>query len=173
MINIGVRHMKKTFIAIASLITLPLAAGSAHAAINADALITETSAISHMAVAYHHDDSKNDNYEHGKYDNEHHDARYEEARHDDRRHDDARHYDDRYDDRYDDEYDREYAEYKRNRKDDGTGGLILGGAVGAGAGALLGGTKGAIIGGLGGALLGREIDKSEDKPKRRKKRDDY
>lgn len=50
------------------------------------------------------------------------------------------------------------------RKDDGTTGLLIGGAVGALAGHEIAGrgdrTLGAILGAAGGALLGREIDRS-------------
>lgn len=91
---------------------------------------------------------------------------------------------DRY--RYDrnDRYDRDYGRYydqpvHRNtrvwrgddnryycRKDDGTTGLLIGGAVGALAGREIAGrgdrTLGAILGAAGGALLGREIDRRGD-----------
>lgn len=50
------------------------------------------------------------------------------------------------------------------RRDNGTTGLLIGGAAGALAGSEIAGrgdrTVGAIIGGIGGALLGRSIDRS-------------
>ncbi|RZV33868.1 MAG: glycine zipper 2TM domain-containing protein [Sphingomonadaceae bacterium] len=51
------------------------------------------------------------------------------------------------------------------RKDDGTTGLLIGGAVGALAGRELARdrTLGAILGGAAGALLGREIDRSNSR----------
>lgn len=92
---------------------------------------------------------------------------------------------DRYDrrDRYDryDRYDRRYGQrVNRNtrvwrgndgrtycRKDDGTTGLLIGGAVGGLLGHEIAGrgdrTLGAILGAAGGALLGREIDKGSSR----------
>lgn len=84
-------------------------------------------------------------------------------------------YDNRYNDRYD-RYDRRAVRgwngqsWRGNdgrtycRRDNGTTGLLIGGAVGALAGNEIAGrgdrTVGAIIGGIGGALLGRSIDRS-------------
>ena len=75
--------------------------------------------------------------------------------------------------RYDchrDRYDRDRRTWRGRdgryycRKDDGTTGLLIGGAVGALAGHEIAGrgdrTLGAILGAAGGALLGREIDRS-------------
>lgn len=83
--------------------------------------------------------------------------------------------DDRYNDRYNDRYDRRAVRgwngqsWRGNdgrtycRRDNGTTGLLIGGAVGALAGNEIAGrgdrTVGAIIGGIGGALLGRSIDR--------------
>ena len=88
---------------------------------------------------------------------------------------DAR-YNGRYNDRYDDRYDRRSVRgwngqsWRGNdgrtycRRDNGTTGLLIGGAAGALAGSEIAGrgdrTVGAIIGGIGGALLGRSIDRS-------------
>lgn len=51
------------------------------------------------------------------------------------------------------------------RRDDGTTGLLIGGAAGAVIGSQVAGrgdkTLGALLGGVGGALLGREIDRSD------------
>ena len=51
----------------------------------------------------------------------------------------------------------------RCRRDDGTAGLVIGGALGAIAGSEVAGrqnrTIGAIVGALGGGLLGRQIDR--------------
>jgi len=52
------------------------------------------------------------------------------------------------------------------RRDNGTTGLLIGGAAGAVIGSEVAGrggdrTLGALLGGLGGALLGREIDRSD------------
>lgn len=53
----------------------------------------------------------------------------------------------------------------RCKRDDGTTGLLIGGAAGAVIGSEVAGrgdkTLGAILGGLGGAFLGREIDRSD------------
>jgi hypothetical protein len=83
--------------------------------------------------------------------------------------------DGRYNDRYNDRYDRRAVRgwngqsWRGNdgrtycRRDNGTTGLLIGGAVGALAGNEIAGrgdrTVGAIIGGIGGALLGRTIDR--------------
>ncbi|MCG6120026.1 MAG: glycine zipper 2TM domain-containing protein [Blastomonas sp.] len=81
----------------------------------------------------------------------------------------------RYNDRYNDRYDRRAVRgwngqsWRGNdgrtycRRDNGSTGLLIGGAVGALAGNEIAGrgdrTVGAIIGGIGGALLGRSIDR--------------
>ncbi|GGB59496.1 glycine zipper 2TM domain-containing protein [Blastomonas aquatica] len=81
----------------------------------------------------------------------------------------------RFNDRFDDRYDRRAVRgwngqsWRGNdgrtycRRDNGTTGLLIGGAVGALAGNEIAGrgdrTVGAIIGGIGGALLGRTIDR--------------
>ncbi|WP_239804698.1 glycine zipper 2TM domain-containing protein [Croceicoccus hydrothermalis] len=93
------------------------------------------------------------------------------GRYDDRRYDDRR-----YDDRY-----RSYGEPVRRdtrvwrgddgrvycRKENGTTGLLIGGAVGGLIGNEIAGrgdrTLGAILGAAGGALLGREIDRSNSR----------
>ena len=49
------------------------------------------------------------------------------------------------------------------RRDDGVGGALIGGAIGAGVGALAGGVGGALIGGGVGALAGQAIDRAEDR----------
>lgn len=84
--------------------------------------------------------------------------------------------DNRWNDRYDDRYDRRAVRgwngqsWRGNdgryycRRDNGTTGLLIGGAAGALAGSEIAGrgdrTVGAIIGGIGGALLGRTIDRN-------------
>ncbi|WP_373486444.1 glycine zipper 2TM domain-containing protein [Blastomonas sp.] len=91
----------------------------------------------------------------------------------DRRYD--RRFDRRFNDRYDDRFDRRAVQgwngqaWRGNdgrfycRRDNGTTGLLIGGAAGALAGSEIAGrgdrTVGAIIGGIGGALLGRSIDR--------------
>jgi opacity protein-like surface antigen len=97
-------------------------------------------------------------------------------------------YDDRYDNRRDyrrgdyyreDRYERRYDRRQTRRtwrgndgryyceRDDGTTGLLIGGAAGAVIGSEVARrgdkTVGAILGGLGGALLGRAIDKSNSR----------
>lgn len=92
--------------------------------------------------------------------------------------DDRRYYNDRYD-RYDRRDDRRYRDQRvsRNtrvwrdngrtycRRNDGTTGLLIGGAAGAVLGAEVAGrqdrTLGAIIGAVGGGLLGRSLDRGE------------
>lgn len=82
---------------------------------------------------------------------------------------------DRYNSQYNDRYDRRAVRgwngqsWRGNdgrtycRRDNGTTGLLIGGAAGALAGSEIAGrgdrTVGAIIGGIGGALLGRTIDR--------------
>lgn len=73
-------------------------------------------------------------------------------------------------DRHRDRYDRDRRVWRGRdgryycRKDDGTTGLLIGGAVGGLIGHEIAGrgdrTLGAILGAAGGALLGREIDRS-------------
>lgn len=73
-------------------------------------------------------------------------------------------------DRHHDRYDRDRRVWRGRdgryycRKDDGTTGLLIGGAVGGLIGHEVAGrgdrTLGAILGAAGGALLGREIDRS-------------
>lgn len=85
-------------------------------------------------------------------------------------------WDDRYDRRLDRRFDRRQArgwngQYWRGndgryycRRDNGTTGLLIGGAAGALAGSEIAGrgdrTTGAVIGGIAGALLGRSIDRN-------------
>jgi len=100
-----------------------------------------------------------------------HRDRYEDYRYGSRYRDGYRR--DRYDDRYD-RYDRVHRDTRvwRGRdgryycqKDNGTTGLLIGGAVGG----LIGNevardrTLGAILGAAGGALLGREIDRGNSR----------
>ncbi|MEZ5708593.1 MAG: glycine zipper 2TM domain-containing protein [Blastomonas sp.] len=90
------------------------------------------------------------------------------------RHDRRGRYDrgDRYDQRYrGDRVSRNTRVWRGNdgryycKRDNGTTGLLIGGAIGAVIGNEVAGrgdkTLGAILGGLGGALLGREIDKDD------------
>lgn len=85
--------------------------------------------------------------------------------------------DGRWDDRYDRRFDRRQARgwngqsWRGNdgryycRRDNGTTGLLIGGAAGALAGSEIAGrgdrTAGAVIGGIAGALLGRSIDRND------------
>ena len=79
----------------------------------------------------------------------------------------------RYDRRYDQRVNRNTRVWRGNdgrtycRKDDGTTGLLIGGAVGGLLGHEIAGrgdrTLGAILGAAGGALLGREIDKGSSR----------
>lgn len=87
-------------------------------------------------------------------------------------------YNNQYNDRYNDRYDRRAVRgwngqsWRGNdgrtycRRDNGTTGLLIGGAAGALAGSEIAGrgdgTIGAIIGGIGGALLGRTIDRGSN-----------
>lgn len=84
--------------------------------------------------------------------------------------------DNRWNDQYDDRFDRRAVRGWNGqswrgddgryycRRDNGTTGLLIGGAAGAIAGSEIAGrgdrTVGAIIGGIGGALLGRSIDRN-------------
>jgi hypothetical protein len=177
--------MKKFLFAAAAAGAVTLSAAPAMAAPLSHSAPSAAAAygVSHEAPSVHQyrgydDDWGRRGYGNGRWDDrrgDRIDRRWDDRRGDriDRRWDGR---DNRWNDQYNDRYDRRAIRGWNGqswrgddgrtycRRDNGTTGLLIGGAAGALAGSEIAGrgdrTVGAIIGGIGGALLGRSIDRS-------------